>query len=127
MILVSACYSGVFVPMLSSDTSIVVTAASSERTSFGCKADNDWTFFGDALVNHALRKPQPLSVAVNEATNLIAKWEGEGKLLASEPQASFGPGAARWLAALEARSPKDATAPIGRPATDALKEMRTGR
>ncbi|MGJ3629399.1 hypothetical protein AB5I41_25780 [Sphingomonas sp. MMS24-JH45] len=29
----------------------------------GCQADNDWTFFGDALVNTALRKPQPLAAA----------------------------------------------------------------
>ena len=127
MILVSACYSGVFVPMLSSDTSIVVTAASADRSSFGCVSDNDWTFFGDALVNHALRKGQPLSVAVNEATNLIAGWEGEGKLLPSQPQASYGPGAAKWLAALEARSPKAATAPVGRPATAAMGEVPRGR
>ena len=120
LILVSACYSGVFVPLLSSDTSIVVTAASAERSSFGCVSDNDWTFFGDALVNHALRKPLPLSVAVNEAANLIAGWEGGAKLTPSQPQASFGAGAARWLAALEARSPKSATAPVGRPAVDSI-------
>ncbi|MES2338906.1 MAG: C13 family peptidase [Pseudomonadota bacterium] len=127
MILVSACYSGVFVPLLSSDTSIVVTAASAERSSFGCVSDNDWTFFGDALVNHALRKPQPLSIAVNEATNLIAQWEGAGRLLPSEPQASFGAGAAKWLAALEARSPRSATPPVGRPAVDAMGEVPRGR
>ena len=127
MILVSACYSGVFVPILSSDTSIVVTAASAERSSFGCVSDNDWTFFGDALINHALRKPQPLSVAVNEATNLIAGWEGSAKLLPSQPQASFGAGAARWLAALEARSPRLATAPVGRPAIDSIKDVPAER
>ena len=121
LLLVSACYSGVFVPMLASDTSIVVTAASAERSSFGCVSDNDWTFFGDALINHALRKPQSLSVAVNEATNLIAGWEGDARLQPSQPQASFGAGAAKWLAALEARSPRTETAPVGRPAIDALK------
>jgi hypothetical protein len=117
LVIVSACYSGVFVPMLSSDTSIVLTAASSERSSFGCQADNDWTFFGDALVNHALRKPQPLSAAMAEATGTIATWERERGLMASDPQASFGAGAKRWLAALEARAPKAPTSPVGRPAT----------
>ncbi len=123
MILVSACYSGVFVPLLSSDTSIVVTAASAERSSFGCVSNNDWTFFGDALINHALRKPQPLAVAVDEATTLIAGWEGGARLEPSQPQSSFGAGAAKWLAALEARSPKAATAPVGRPATAAMGEV----
>ena len=123
MLLVSACYAGVFVPLLASDTSIIVTASSAERSSFGCVSDNDWTFFGDALINHALRKPQPLSVAVNEANNLIAKWEGDAKLLASQPQASFGSGAATWLAALEARSPKAVSAPVGRPAIASLKDV----
>ena len=127
MLLVSACYSGVFVPLLSSDTSVVVTAAASDRTSFGCQSDNDWTFFGDALINHALRQPQPLSAAVDAATGLIASWEAQGRLIASNPQSSFGPGAAKWLAALEARSPKAPTSPVGRPAADLLRTMTTGR
>ncbi len=124
MVLVSACYSGVFVPMLTSDTSIVVTAASADRSSFGCVSDNDWTFFGDALINRALRKPQPLAAAVTEATAMIGGWESAAKLEPSQPQASFGPGAARWLAALDARSPKTATVPVGRPAVDSIDDVR---
>jgi hypothetical protein len=120
LILVSACYSGVFVPMLSSDTTAIVTASSADRTSFGCQADNDWTFFGDALVNTALRKPQPLAAAAEEARGLIGTWEAAGGLKPSQPQVSIGAGAARWLATLEAQLPS-ATAKVGRPATDALK------
>src|SRR5262245_16222142 len=45
LLVLSACYSGVFVPVLRSPTTAIVTAASAERTSFGCAADNDWTFF----------------------------------------------------------------------------------
>ncbi|SOB79293.1 Peptidase C13 family protein [Sphingomonas guangdongensis] len=127
LLFVSACYSGVFVPLLSGDTSIVVTAASAERSSFGCVSDNDWTFFGDAMVNHGLRKPVPLAAAVKEATDLIARWEGEGRLLASEPQVSIGAGTAKWLAALEARSPKVATPPVGRPAIASLAAVPAGR
>ena len=123
LILVSACYSGVFVPLLQSDTSAIVTAASSERSSFGCVSDNDWTFFGDALVNHALRKPQPLAAAVAEATRLVAGWEAGEKLTPSDPQSSIGSGVARWLAALEARTPRTPTAPVGRPAVAAIKSV----
>lgn len=119
LILISACYSGVFVPMLSSDTTAIVTASSADRTSFGCQADNDWTFFGDALVNRALRRPMPLATATQEARATIAAWEREAALKPSEPQVAIGAGAARWLAALESRLPA-ATPTVGRPAVASL-------
>lgn len=120
LILISACYAGVFVPMLSSDTTAIVTAASADRTSFGCAADNDWTFFGDALINHALRKPQPLAAAVQEAVQTIAGWERDAQLDPSNPQVAIGDGAARWLAKLDAHAPSAATSPVGRPANAVL-------
>ena len=118
LLILSACYSGAFVPVLRSDRTAIVTAASADRTSFGCAAENDWTYFGDALINHALRKPQPLAAAFAEADGLVASWESRTAIPPSQPQFSAGPGAARWLTALEARMPKVATAPVGRPAFD---------
>jgi hypothetical protein len=124
VLLVSACYSGAFVPMLQGEDTAIVTASAADRTSFGCQADSDWTFFGDALVNQALRKPQPLAAAAAEAQRAIAGWEGEAKLTPSQPQVSVGAGAARWLPALEAHLPA-ATAPVGRPARSALATLGT--
>ena len=118
LLLVSACYSGVFVPMLQSDTTAIVTASSADRSSFGCQAENDWTFFGDALVNRALRKRQPLATAAAEAQATIAGWERREKLDASRPQVAIGAGATRWLAALETRMPATNGAPVGRPAVE---------
>jgi hypothetical protein len=43
LVIVSACYSGSFVPALGTDDTIVVTAAAFARTSFGCEAQRDWT------------------------------------------------------------------------------------
>jgi hypothetical protein len=120
LVLLSACFSGVFVPMLQSPTTAVVTAASADRTSFGCQADNDWTFFGDALVNHALRKAQPLAAAAAQAQATIAGWEGQGRLTPSHPQVAIGADVSRWLAPLEARMPRGETPPVGRPATAIL-------
>jgi hypothetical protein len=118
MVIISACFSGVFVPKLENDNSIILTAASSTRSSFGCAASNDWTFFGDALMNHALRKPQPLEAAVTEAHKMINGWESGRQFPASGPQASYGKNSVVWLKALETRMPKDATQPIGKPAND---------
>ncbi|OAN66150.1 C13 family peptidase [Sphingomonas sp. TDK1] len=121
LLLISACYSGAFVKRLMSDTTAILTAASATRSSFGCRAENDWTFFGDALVNHALRKPQPLADAAAEARKTIIGWEREGRLDPSMPQVTIGDAVGSWLAPLEARMPKQATAPVGAPATDALQ------
>lgn len=120
LIMISACYSGVFVGPLASDDGVVITAASADRTSFGCQSDNDWTFFGDALINIALRKPQPLAAAEAEATALIAAWETRGNLVPSAPQIAIGPGAERWLGVLDKRVPTAATKPVGRPAVSLL-------
>jgi Peptidase C13 family len=118
VVMISACYAGVFVPELQSPNSVIVTAASADRNSFGCAPGNDWTFFGDALINNALRKPQPLDKAVVEAMTLINQWEIAKGLLSSFPQSSVGDGTKVWLPALEARIPKLATAKVGRPAIE---------
>lgn len=119
LVLVSACFSGTFVPILASPATAIVTASSADRTSFGCRADNDWTFFGDALVNHALRQPQSLASAAAEAARTIAGWEASAALTPSQPQASIGAEASVWLAALERHLPPK-TASIGRPAIAVL-------
>ncbi|MBV7266898.1 C13 family peptidase [Erythrobacter ani] len=116
LLIISACYSGVFVPELASPDTAILTAAAAQRTSFGCEAENDWTFYGDALINRALRKPQSLSEAAREATRQIALWEAEGRLTASLPQVSVGANVGAWLGDLENRIPSVATAPVGRPA-----------
>lgn len=123
LLIVSACYSGVFVPVLSGPQTAIVSAAASDRSSFGCMAENDWTFFGDALINRALRKPQPLGAALSEAIAQIAGWERQGNLKPSLPQQSMGVEVQKWLAPLEARMPKGATSPVGKPSVDSLKEL----
>lgn len=116
LLILNACYSGVFVPRMRSDTAVMVTAAAADRTSFGCQADNDWTYFGDALINRALRKPQPLAAAFGEAASLVSSWEIQSAVKPSQPQIHVGAAASRWLEPLERRMPKAATTPVGRPA-----------
>ncbi len=120
VLILSACYSGVFVPVLASPDSAILTAAASTRTSFGCVAENDWTFFGDALINRALRQPVPLDAAAKMASRSVAEWETSARFLASLPQVSIGPEVGNWLPAIEARMPQVASAPVGRPAFDSV-------
>jgi hypothetical protein len=122
LLILSACFSGVFVPMLSSDTTAIITAASSDRTSFGCVSENDWTFFGDAMINHALRKSQSLASAFDEARTMVGGWESQGRLIPSNPQIEIGANVQSWLGPLERRMPPAPTQPVGRPAVEALGE-----
>lgn len=123
LLILSACFSGVFVPRMQSDTTAIVTAASADRSSFGCVAENDWTFFGDAMINHALRKPQPLAAAFSEANALISGWEAQFPVRPSQPQVNIGAGAERWLAALDRRLPPTASQPVGRPALETSRAL----
>jgi Peptidase C13 family len=116
LIIVSACYSGVFIPALQNETTITMTAASSEKPSFGCRAENDWTFFGDALINNAMRQPAPTADAFAAARSLISQWEVAERLDPSNPQIDIGTNARVWLDKLDARVPRTPSAKVGRPA-----------
>jgi hypothetical protein len=116
VLILSACYSGVFVPALASPDTAILTAAASTRSSFGCVAENDWTFFGDALINRALRQPVGLEEAARMAGRSVAEWESKSRFLASLPQVNIGTNARAWLPQIEAQMPQLASAPVGRPA-----------
>ncbi len=118
LLIMNSCFSGTFLRSLSSPTSVVISAAAADRTSFGCTPSNDWTYFGDAFINRALRRPQPLNDAFNQARTKIGQWEGDIGITPSEPQISIGMQTAGWLGALEGRMPQSATAPVGRPAPE---------
>lgn len=115
LLILQACFSGQFVPALRAPGTIIVTAAAEDRSSFGCQAGNDWTLFGDALINHAMRQPLPLDVQLRRATALISAAEEKASLPASNPQISEGSETSGWLAALDAREPKLASQPVGAP------------
>lgn len=92
IIIISACHSGSFIPALRTSTTLVMTAARGDHTSFGCSNENDWTFFGDALFNHALRATTSMPAAFAKASELVAGWEAREKFTPSEPQIFIGDG-----------------------------------
>jgi len=88
------------------------------RSSFGCSAGNDWTFFGYALINQAMRQPDTFVRQFRRAFVTILGWEQRLGYEPSSPQISIGNDTAGWLAALDAREPKTASAPVGRPPSE---------
>ena len=115
LIILQACFSGQFVDSLAAPRTVIATAASSMKSSFGCSAGNDWTFFGYALINRAMRQPDTFARQFRRAYVTILGWERSLDYDPSSPQISVGSETAGWLAALDAREPKTASAPVGRP------------
>lgn len=102
VVIVSACFSGVFLAPLADDRTVVLTAAAPNRSSFGCQPENDWTFFGDALFNHGMRNGAELLPAFDQAKTLIQRWERAQNLTPpSNPQRWAGPRGVEILAQAE--------------------------
>jgi Peptidase C13 family len=91
IVIVSACFSGTFVPPLANDNTIVLTAADAKSTSFGCAPERDWTYFGDAFFRQSLRPGRDFQRAFDNAHVLIQGWELMDGARPSNPQAHFGP------------------------------------
>jgi tetratricopeptide (TPR) repeat protein len=90
VVIISACYSGVFVRPLADPDTLIITAADADHSSFGCKNGNDWTYFGDAFFNTALHRASTLRDAFVLASSLIRKRERQRSLTPSNPQMAGG-------------------------------------
>src|SRR5262249_49506715 len=90
VIVVSACHSGSFIPALASPKRLVIAAARADRTSFGCDDKREWTYFGDAYFNKALREETSFKRAFERARQLVQQWEADERLIPSLPQMMGG-------------------------------------
>jgi hypothetical protein len=90
VVIISACYSGVFIPRLASADTLVITAADADHPSFGCEDRAKWTYFGDAFFNTALRRSATLKDAFTLARSLILKREQRNGFEPSHPQMAGG-------------------------------------
>jgi len=90
VVIISACYSGVFLAALADDDTLVITAADAYHSSFGCRDKVKWTYFGDAFFNKALRHAADLRSAFAEARVLVSQREMHDGFPASNPQIAGG-------------------------------------
>ena len=86
VIVISACYSGGFIPLLKDERTLVMTAARADRVSFGCSEEADFTYFGRALFAEALQQTDDLEQAFALASKAVAEREQADGFEASEPQ-----------------------------------------
>ena len=103
IVVVSACFSGGFIDALQDDHSLIITAARSDRTSFGCNHLNDYTYFGQAYFDQQLREQSSFVDAFHDAVATITARERSERLPPSEPQISLGRAMSGKLRELENR------------------------
>jgi hypothetical protein len=90
VVIISACYSGIFIPPLATPNTLVITAADANHPSFGCEDRAKWTYFGEAFFNTALRHTSTLPDAFSTARALILKRELSNGFEPSNPQMAGG-------------------------------------
>jgi hypothetical protein len=90
IVIISACYSGVFIPVLANADTLVITAADAYHPSFGCEDGAQWTYFGDAFFNNAMRRTRSLREAFALARTLVRERELRSGFAASNPQIAGG-------------------------------------
>ncbi len=99
VIVMSACYSGIFVPVLARDSRIVISAARPDRTSFGCGELDQFSYFDDCFLR-AIPKAEDFAGLGGLVQQCVAFREQQMKAEPpSEPQVSIGPKVAftlRW-------------------------------
>jgi len=104
VIVLSACYSGGFVPALKSPDTLIITAARRDRPSFGCGNTASATYFGRAWLIDALARTTDFVESYRLATaEITAREQAEGEA-PSYPQlyvgARIAPLLQRWRAQL---------------------------
>lgn len=90
VVVVSACYSGIFVDALAGPNRMVMTAARRDRSSFGCSEDATYPYF-DGCVIEGLKTASDFIALANAARACVKRREeAEGLSPGSEPQVSLG-------------------------------------
>lgn len=125
VIVISACYSGGFIRRLAGDGTLLMTAARSDRPSFGCGADDTATFFGRAWLAEGLNRSSDFVEAFRYAEGRIEGWERAQEYEASHPQLSEGARIKAKLADWQAHLQTGAPVPYPWPLDDTERPAKT--
>ena len=90
VVVISACYSGVFVPVLAGANRFVMTAARRDRSSFGCSEDATYPYFDGCVLQAISAAPGFPALAASARTCVAAREKAEKLSPPSEPQVSMG-------------------------------------
>ena len=86
VIVIAACFSGGFIPELEDDYTLIITAASADRQSFGCEDRQEFTYFGEAYFKDTLPGSGNFVEAFDQAVEIVMERENAEKFEHSNPQ-----------------------------------------
>lgn len=90
VVVLSACFSGVFLPEIAAPNRMVLTAARADRSSFGCGASDRYPYFDDCFL-HVFPTAHDFGALGPAVQACVARREAEtGMAPPSEPQLSIG-------------------------------------
>jgi hypothetical protein len=92
IVLLSACFSGSLINDTGTQNRIIITAASAERTSFGCAATSRHTYFGQAVLQGFGYRGKTLQQIFALIKALVAQMEQAQRKAPSDPQIFVGDG-----------------------------------
>ena len=90
VVIVSACYSGIFVNALAAPNRMVLTAARRDRTSFGCGAEETYPWFDGCVIESLPGATDFLALAAAARACVARKEQAAGIAMPSEPQLFVG-------------------------------------
>ncbi len=90
VVVVSACFSGVFADQLAAPNRMIMTAARRDRSSFGCSEDATYPYFDGCVLDSLPTAPDFLALADQAALCVERREQEEGLSPASGPQTVVG-------------------------------------
>lgn len=90
IVVISACFSGVFIPELARPNRMILTAARPDRTSFGCGESDKYPYFDDCFLQSAGAAHDFPELATLAQACVAARELKEGMQPPSEPQVWIG-------------------------------------
>ena len=91
VVVISACFSGVFIPALAEPNRMILTAARPDRTSFGCGEADRYPYFDDCFLQSTPQARDFPALALAVRACVAAREQKEGMKPPSEPQVFIGP------------------------------------
>lgn len=114
VVVISACFSGVFVPTISGPNRMVLTAARADRSSFGCGQNDKYPYFDACMLESLPGSTDFVALGRRAQACVAAREKAEGLTPASEPQLAVG-GAMRPVLPLYAFAGRAAPSPASAP------------
>jgi hypothetical protein len=91
VVILSACFSGVFLPALADANRAIMTAARPDRSSFGCSESAKYPYYDDCILSSFPQVGDFLALAQAARACVARREAAEGLSPASEPQIAIGP------------------------------------